>query len=180
MDSLASRLWYWDQVYDVAGIARSEKQERSRKHFWDYFEYCRLTNEFIPSRNLAIELLEDAQILLSLFAGRLENQALTPAQDVLRARLESIVKFDLREWALNLEDDITSLIFLNREIVTEEEMEKKMRAMTGKEMEKMKKMTEKMKEKTMEKKTEKMMGKIKAKMIEKMKQRMMENKKEKI
>lgn len=106
MDSLASRLWYWDQVYDVAGIARSEKEERSRKHFWEYIEYCRLTNEFIPSRNLAIELLEDAQILLSLFAGRLENQALTPIQDDLRARLESTVEFDVREWALNLEDDI--------------------------------------------------------------------------
>lgn len=45
MEYLAQRLSFWDTTYANLGVARSEKEERSRKDLWEYVEYCRSIND---------------------------------------------------------------------------------------------------------------------------------------
>lgn len=103
LDALATRLWYWDLIYACVGVARSEKEERSREHFWQYIEYCRSINEFTVRRPFALEMIRLCERLLSLFAFELKSQALTPVQEHLRNRLETaaVGGFDLHQKILD-------------------------------------------------------------------------------
>lgn len=115
LDALAARLWYWDLVYFSIGIARSEKEERSREFLWQYVEYCRSINEFKVSRTFALALIQCAEDLLSLFALRLESQALTPGQEGLRKTLVALGHWNLREKIVQIENDAEYPIIFRRE-----------------------------------------------------------------
>ncbi|MCJ1264183.1 hypothetical protein MMC22_004054 [Lobaria immixta] len=91
LHAIASRLWYWDLIYACVGVARSEKEERSREHLWQYIEYCRSINEFTVRRPFALEMVRLCEDLFLLFASQLKNQTLTPVQERLRNRLEATV-----------------------------------------------------------------------------------------
>lgn len=95
MESLLTRLWFWDSVYAFAGVARSEKEEYTRKHLWEFVDYCRSINEFEVSPNLKLVYLRRAQRLLVGFAERLKTQALTPLQERLRRNLAKFEEYDL-------------------------------------------------------------------------------------
>lgn len=96
MHSLASRLWFWDSVYDFVGVARSDKEEWTRTDLWKYVKYCQSINEFKLSRTLQRKLLRRSQAALLDFALRLQDQALTPFQEDLRKVMEHLGEADLR------------------------------------------------------------------------------------
>lgn len=101
MQSLALRLWFWDSVYDFVGVARSDKEERTRADLWKYVKYCHSINEFEISRTLQRRLLRRSQATLVLFALRpfalrTKNQAFTPFQEYLRKAMEGLGRDDLR------------------------------------------------------------------------------------
>ena len=105
LDLIAARLWYWDLAYAFVGIARSEKEERSRKFLWQYVKYCRSIKEFTVNRDYAMALIRCAEDLLSSFALRLESQALTPVQEGLRKGLVTFGHGYLREKIVQKENN---------------------------------------------------------------------------
>lgn len=99
MEALAQRLTLWDMAYACAGVARSEKEETSRKYLWQYVDYCRLIDEHDLDRQTKMDHLECAQELLLDFARSLKTTTLTPEQEHLRMKLERIAKKDLEKCA---------------------------------------------------------------------------------
>lgn len=96
MEYLAARLWLWDNAYDIAGVARSAREERSRKYLWEYVRYCHAVNDFQVSSQFEYWLLGGAQRLLLDYCEILQTQALTPLQEDLRAKLQGLAETDLR------------------------------------------------------------------------------------
>ena len=91
MEFLAYRLSLWDSAYASAGVARSEKEELSRKHLWEYVEYCRSINEQEPTEVMRLEIQEAAYFLFRHWTQVvLKIQNLTPEQEILREKLERI------------------------------------------------------------------------------------------
>lgn len=99
MEALAQRLTFWDMAYASAGVARSAKEERTRKTLWEYVEYCRAIDDNEISAPVRFEFMEASQFLLSDFAASLENQQLTREQERVRMRLERIGRKDLEKCA---------------------------------------------------------------------------------
>lgn len=97
MESLAVRLWLWDHAYNFAGIAWSEKEERTRERLWEFVLYCRSINQFTLDDNVRFELIEGAQSLLVDFAKRLKAQCLTRFQEGLRQTLAKLAEMELRK-----------------------------------------------------------------------------------
>lgn len=95
MQSVAARLWLWDSVYAFAGVARSDKEERTRNDLWEYIKYCSSVNQFRLSGTLKRELVKRAKVKLLDFAGWLKNQALTPSQENSRMMMEVLAEADL-------------------------------------------------------------------------------------
>lgn len=95
LEHLAQRLSFWDMAYDSAGVARSEKEERSRKHLWEYVEYCHSISQQPPETDgrLGYDL---AQVHFNGFAAGLRNQPLTPTQRRLQAKLKGIALKDMK------------------------------------------------------------------------------------
>ncbi|MCJ1268586.1 hypothetical protein MMC22_008474 [Lobaria immixta] len=103
MESLAANLWLWDNAYAFAGVARSEKEERSRECLWQFVKYCRAIDEFELSDVVQHDLFIYAMDYLSDFAERLKTTALTPVQEALRKELKAIGNFDVSStiWKAN-------------------------------------------------------------------------------
>lgn len=111
MEYLVQRLSFWDMAYAKLGVARSEKEERSRKYLWEYVEYCRSIND--PS-NIDGRLEYDmAQVYFLVFAINLvQTQSLTPEQEDLRIKMIEIAYKDLT--VSPLEDGDGFLVVLTR------------------------------------------------------------------
>lgn len=101
---LATRLWLWDNVFDFARVARSDKEERSREHIWTYINYCHSINEIELCDLVQLEYSKSACEFLSDYAARLEIIPLTPIQGHLRERLKRIGKRDIAEIIFDLHD----------------------------------------------------------------------------
>lgn len=102
MIELAYRLSFWDMAYASAGVARSEKEEHSRRYLWDYVNYCRSIDENEQDFEKASSLFDqNAQKLLLDFARTLKmDQNLTAEQEHLRQKLERIGRKDLEKCRL--------------------------------------------------------------------------------
>lgn len=97
MEMVLSRLAFWDTAYASAGVARSEKEEHSRRYLWQYVIYgCSILPNLLDSE---VDLLfyEDAQECLMEFVECLEGQSLTTVQEALRKKLERIGRKDLKK-----------------------------------------------------------------------------------
>ncbi|MCJ1470344.1 hypothetical protein MMC07_008989 [Pseudocyphellaria aurata] len=90
MEVVVCRLAFWDMAYASAGVARSEKEKRSRKYLVEYIEYCHSIKEFHLD-----DTMEAAQDRLLIFVKHLQAQELTPEQENLREKLERIGRKDL-------------------------------------------------------------------------------------
>lgn len=126
MELLAARLWFWDNAYALSGVARSEKEQRSRKYLWKYVKYYRSIDEFKIPSELECELLEVAQILFLGFANGLKIQVLTPFQERLRERLQRLGEVNLEEVINNAEDPLSYasyISYVTREIESDSESE---------------------------------------------------------
>ncbi|MCJ1423351.1 hypothetical protein MMC29_001234 [Sticta canariensis] len=99
MEFLAHRLSFWDTAYATVGVARSEKEEHTRKYLRELVEYCRSIDEHEPSEELKQVIEEGAQEVFLAFARILKNQTLTAVQENLRAKLERIGRKDLAKCA---------------------------------------------------------------------------------
>lgn len=97
LEMLATPLWLWDQAYAFAGVARSPKEERSRRVLLEYVEYCRSVNQARMFRRTEYRFLEMAQRELRSFAESLQTQELTPVQEDLREELERLGTEDWKE-----------------------------------------------------------------------------------
>lgn len=97
LELLAARLWFWDYAYGLAGVARSAKEEHSRKYLWRYVKYCRSINDIEIYGESERALLKGAQKCLLEFATDLESQALTSVQEALRENLQRLAERDLRD-----------------------------------------------------------------------------------
>lgn len=95
MFALVARLWLWDLAYEFAGIARSEIEESSREHLWEFVNYCRPINEFKLTDDSKKELLLWAQSFLVEYVAWLKTQALTAVQKKLRKRLAKVAECDM-------------------------------------------------------------------------------------
>lgn len=105
VDLLVCRLALWDLAYASAGVARSEKEERSRKYLWQYVEYCCSIDEVESKKQLESHLLrpaytmpylhKEAQNSLLSFVETLKSQTLTSEQETLRKRLGQLGRKDL-------------------------------------------------------------------------------------
>lgn len=105
VDLLVCRLAFWDLAYASAGVARSEKEERSRKYLWQYVGYCCSIDENEPNRQLESHLLrpaytmpylyKEAQSSFLSFVKSLKSQTLTPEQETLRKSLGQLGRRDL-------------------------------------------------------------------------------------
>lgn len=93
--ALAKRLSFWDMAYTCAGIARSGKEETSRKYLLEYIDYYRMLGEDEEQKELDWEILKCGQEILLNAAICLKRQVLTPEQENLRKRLERIGRKDL-------------------------------------------------------------------------------------
>ena len=96
MEGLAQRLSFWDMAYAAAGVARSAREERSRKFLWEFVEYCRSMNDHESPNPKA---LSHAQALLWRWSHNLKYEDLTPLQASLRVKLERIGRKDLTKCA---------------------------------------------------------------------------------
>ena len=105
MQMLAVRLWLWDKAYAFAGVARSDKEERSREHLWQYVRYCQSINEFVLSGPVRFHVCEVAHNLLLDYAERLKLARLTYDQEQLRITLEELGNSDMAEIILFDHDD---------------------------------------------------------------------------
>lgn len=94
MELLAARLWLWDEAYTFAGVARSEEEERSREHLWEYVRYCRSIDEFALSDMEQYKAFESSLDHLLHYAQRFKVLSLTPFQEALRKKLETIGALD--------------------------------------------------------------------------------------
>lgn len=82
------------------GIARSEKEERSRRQLWDYPNRCRLIDAHELGREMEFYLDESAQeLLLDIARSLKKNQTLTAEQEHPRGKLEPIRQKDLAKCA---------------------------------------------------------------------------------
>lgn len=95
LECLAQRLTFWDEAYASAGVERSEREEVSRKHLWEYVQYCRVINDG-PEVDCRLEY-DSAQVLFWLFAVILPSDRLTPKQQELKTKLVEIGQKDLTE-----------------------------------------------------------------------------------
>lgn len=95
MENLAQRLSFWDMAYASAGVARSEKEERSRQYMWQYVIFCRSVDEHEVNWQREVGILRFSQLLLLAFALELRDRGLTPEQEKLRKKLERIGRKDL-------------------------------------------------------------------------------------
>ncbi|MCJ1463863.1 hypothetical protein MMC07_002472 [Pseudocyphellaria aurata] len=95
MPLVAECLSFCDMAYASAGVARSEKEERTRKYLWLYVDYCRSIDEHILPFDIKVHLHKCAQKLLLQFAAQLKTQPLTPVQKELRIKLKRIGRKDL-------------------------------------------------------------------------------------
>lgn len=107
IEYLAVRLWFWDKAYAIAGVARSQKEEHTRKYLWDYVKYSRSVNEFHLPGNLEYLTLANAQSLLVEFSKTLKTPALTPVQEDLRKTLRRLGLNGLREIKNKLENGLS-------------------------------------------------------------------------
>lgn len=97
LEFVAQRLAFWDMAYVSAGVARSQKEEHSRKYLWQYVEYCRSVKKRSLENIMMLSLHEDAQWVLLHFVKFLKAQALTTTQEMLRLKLERIARKNLEE-----------------------------------------------------------------------------------
>lgn len=97
MEILAARLVLWDHAYAYVGIARSEREERSRKFLWQHVKYCRSISKVEVYGGSEYDFLQGAHTSLLEFAKSLKEQALSPVQEDLRGRLQALAEMDLRE-----------------------------------------------------------------------------------
>lgn len=89
LDFLAGRLSFWDSAYASAGVARSTTEELSRKHLWEYVEYCRSINEQVPCEPARLKIQEALYWMFRHWTKVvLKAQFLTPEQEILRQKLE--------------------------------------------------------------------------------------------
>lgn len=95
IETIAERFSFWDMAYASAGVARSEREERSRKYLLQHIEYCRSINLYVPDETTRLFHHELAQELLLFFVDRLEAQTLTPEQESLRRKLKQIGRTSL-------------------------------------------------------------------------------------
>ncbi|MCJ1466589.1 hypothetical protein MMC07_005209 [Pseudocyphellaria aurata] len=97
LEMVLTRLAFWDMAYACAGVARSEKEERSRRYLWQYVIYgYSIIPTFLDSETELL-FLEDAQECLLEFVKCLEAQTLTPVQEDLRRKLGRIGRKDLKK-----------------------------------------------------------------------------------
>lgn len=107
MNLLAARLWLWDNSYAYAGIARCEKEERTREHLWKYVNYCHSLNEFVLSSSLQYEIFAIGLSLLEEYAARLNTipgVTLSPLQKCLKKKLEELGELCVSDFMFALED----------------------------------------------------------------------------
>ena len=97
MELLAARLVLWDHAYAYVGIARSEKEERSRKYLWKHVKYCRSINDVEVYGGSEYDFLQGAQKALLEFAISLKEQTLSAVQEDLRGMLQVLGEMDLRD-----------------------------------------------------------------------------------
>lgn len=98
LPSLTYLLQTWDEGYACAGVARSEKEEHTRKYLWQFVRYCLSVDEHdwdAADRRLMSDLQWRAHTNLRDFAISLKAQKLTPEQENGRERLERIGNSDL-------------------------------------------------------------------------------------
>lgn len=101
LEALANRLQFWDLAYASAGVARSLKEEHSRKYLWQYVNYCRSIDELNLEGHWEIDALKSAQKQLWHFAQilKLKYRTHTPEQEQLVKKLERIGRKDLDKCA---------------------------------------------------------------------------------
>lgn len=97
MEVVIRRLAFWDMAYASAGVARSEREERSRKYLYEYIEYCCSIKASHLDGNMDLYFRASAQNLLLIFVKDLQAQKLTPEQENLRNKLERIGRKDLTQ-----------------------------------------------------------------------------------
>lgn len=84
LESLASRLAFWDKAYAGAGVARSEREDRSRTILWGYVDCCRAMDE-LGHDILGARFL--AQTMFMRWLHALRSRIRTPQQEYLRQKL---------------------------------------------------------------------------------------------
>ena len=84
MESLAQRLALWDAAYSSAGVARSEREDRSRAILWEYVDCCRSMDE-LEQNTPGAQVLAQATLMRWLHA--LRSRIVTPQQEYLRQKL---------------------------------------------------------------------------------------------
>lgn len=101
LENLALRLVIWDSAYDSVEVTRSEKEERSREHLWEYVNYCSSIDEKDIDGREEWDLQCDTLLLLADWAKRLKQPNLTPEQENLRDKLERCGGLDLLDCDCN-------------------------------------------------------------------------------
>lgn len=109
---VACRLCFWDMAYASAGVARSEREERSRASLVKHIIYCRSIYEDKTDEEWDLDLFKVVQDSLLGFVESLKRQTLTAEQERLRKRLERIGRKDLAKcpfaneaFAFNIDSD---------------------------------------------------------------------------
>ncbi|MCJ1466455.1 hypothetical protein MMC07_005074 [Pseudocyphellaria aurata] len=98
MENASQRIFFWDMAYASAGVARSEHEESSRAYLLQYIEYCRSINDNTLDFDAGwYECMVCVQEILALYVRFLEDQKLTPEQEILRKKLERISRKDLKK-----------------------------------------------------------------------------------
>ena len=120
LELLGARLWFWDYIYGLARVARSTREEHSRKYLWRYVNYRRSINGIEIYGESERALLKGAQKFFLEFATELESQALTSVQADLRDDLQRLAERDLKDLILDVPGNF-SLIF--RTVALEREPE---------------------------------------------------------
>lgn len=108
---LAQRLSFWDMAYASAGVARSEREERSRKILWEYVGYCRSINEQ-PQIDDRLEY-DTAQVCLYGFAIHLHSHQLTSKQQELRIKLLQIASKNLHLYSIGSDEYAVQMTRVN-------------------------------------------------------------------
>lgn len=91
------RLWYWDNAYTSAGVARSEKDERTRKYLREYVDDCELFEADSQEEEVFYDMVvqEDTSELFREFVQSLKNPTLMPVQESRRNELERIAEMNM-------------------------------------------------------------------------------------
>lgn len=97
MPMVAECLSFCDMAYASAGVARSGKEERTRRYLWLYVDYCRSIDEHSLDSDMKLHLHKCAQLFLLHLAKYVKAEPLTPVQNDLRIKLERIGRKDLEK-----------------------------------------------------------------------------------